>query len=324
MTNKEIYKRTLGFSIRRLFFDFISIILFVGCSAAGYLLLDKLTDKGLIGLAIGAVIGIIIIALISRFVSYTMKAGQIAMMTRGVTEGELPDNVIAEGKRAVKERFKTVAVFFALTGAIKAIFNQLGRGLTKLGSSIGGDTGGAVGSTVSTAINTLVSYLCDCCLGWVFYRKDQSAVRATCEGAALFFKHGKTLFKNMGRIFGMGLLSLLLIGGAFTGVFYLIFSGMPNVFTPLAAEIAEAAARSETNISEFFTDPATLPIVCAALLAIVLWSIIHSAFVRPFILTGVLRNYIESGMKAIPSEASFASLKDKSPRFAKLCAKLDD
>ena len=50
----------------------------------------------------------------------------------------------------------------------------------------------------------VVAYLCDCCLGWVFYRKAQGAAKATCEGAVLFFRHGKTLARNLGRVFGMG------------------------------------------------------------------------------------------------------------------------
>ena len=53
--------------------------------------------------------GIVALILISRFISYALKAGQIAMMTRGVSEGELPDNVIKEGRRVVKERFATAA-----------------------------------------------------------------------------------------------------------------------------------------------------------------------------------------------------------------------
>lgn len=34
------------------------------------------------------------------------------------------------------------------------------------------------GSTISGAISVIVGYLCDCCLGWVFYRKDKKATRA--------------------------------------------------------------------------------------------------------------------------------------------------
>ena len=146
MSNKEIYRKTLGFSIRRLLWDVLTLLLFAGFATAGFFLGDKfMEDGGPIGLIIGAIVGIIIVALVLRFISYTYKAGQIAMMTRGITEGELPDNVIAEGKRTVKERFGTVAAYFAVTGVIKGIFNQIGRGITKVGQAIGGDAGGKVG-----------------------------------------------------------------------------------------------------------------------------------------------------------------------------------
>ena len=68
------------------------------------------------------------------------------MMTKGITEGSLPENVIGEGKAIDKERFLTVAAFFAVTNVIKGIFNQLGRGLTNLGGKLGGDTGRSIGS----------------------------------------------------------------------------------------------------------------------------------------------------------------------------------
>ena len=320
MDNKTIYKKTLGFSLRRALWDILAFLILAVACGAGFLIAEKASDKGLIGLGIGAVLGIIVIVILLRYVSYTYKAGQIAMMTRGVVEGNLPEDVIGEGKKVVKERFATVALFFAATGIIKGIFNQIGRGITKLGESVGGDTGNAVGSAISTAIQVLVSYLCDCCLGWVFYRKKIRAGKATCEGAVLFFKHGKTLAKNMGRIFGMGLASLVVIAGVFGGIAYAVLSRFPVFFERLARELAEAAARTETDLPAFLQDPASLILIAAALVGVIIWSIIHSVFVRPFVLTGVLRNYLESGMNDIPDEAAFRVLDGKSSKFKKLHA----
>lgn len=316
MDNKQIYKKTLGFSLRRLLWDVISLVLFLALCTLGFMLGEKLIKNSVIGLVIGAIIGLVAVILISRFVSYMLKAGQIAMMTRGVTEGELPDNVIAEGKKAVKERFLTVAAYFAVTNVIKGIFNQIGRGITKVGESIGGDTGGAIGGAVSSVMQTIVNYLCDCCLGWVFYRKDVKAAKATCEGAVLFFKHGKTFAKNMGRVFGMGLVSLLLIGGVFTGVFYAILHAIGDL--PLYTDVAAFFAENESKLAQILSNPATLPIAFSILGGVIVWSILHSVFIRPFVLTGVLRNYLESGMNDIPSEASFAMLDSKSDKFRKL------
>lgn len=322
MDNMTVYKKTIGFSLRRMLWDLLAMVVLAGCGVAGFMIADKSTNKGLIGLLVGALVAIVIIVVMMRWVSYKYKAGQIAMMTRGVTEGTLPDDVIGEGKRVVKERFMTVAAFFAVTGVIKGIFNEIGRAITRLGESIGGDTGNAVGSAISTVINTIVSYLCDCCLGWVFYRKDVKSTKATCEGAVLFFKHGKTFAKNMARVFVFAIVSLLLIGGIFFGIAFLIFRQFPDLFNNLAREIAEAATRNSSKIPDFLKDPNTLIIAAAVLVGVIMWSIIHSVFIRPYVLIGVLRNYIASGIKDIPSEESFAALDAKSKKFKKLHSEL--
>lgn len=318
MSNKEIYKKTLVFSVRKMLMNLITLCLFGLLCWGGYMIMEKVNNKGLIGLGIGAAIAIIIAIIISHFFSYALSAGQIAMITRGVTENELPDDVYHEGIRIVKERFATVAAFYLVTGVIKGIFRQIGNLITSAGKALGGDTGETIGSVISTVIQILIGYLCDCCLGWVFYRSDMSSARATCEGAVIFFKNGKTLLRNMGRIFGMGIVSFIVIVGIFGGIAYLIFSSFGTAFTALANEIVEAGARAETQIPAFFTDPNNLALIAAGIVGVVIWGIIHSTFVRPFVLTGVLRNYMASGIKNIPTENDFGMLDSKSPKFAKL------
>ena len=320
MDNKEIYKKTLTFSLRRFLWDAASLVIIIVVAAAGFFLAEKLASQGLIGLVVGIVIGIIVVAIASHFVSYVFKAGQIAMMTKAIADGKLPDDVYGEGKKIVKERFLTVAAYYAVTGVIKGIFNELGRAITAVGQAVGGDNGGAVGSTISGVIQTIVGYLCDCCLGWVFYKKDEKATKATMEGAVLFFKHGKTLMKNLGRVFGIGILSFVVIGGVFFGVFYLITLAMPGVFEGLAAEFANIAAGGEVEMPEFLTNAQNLMLIAAGIGGLTMWGIIHSVFVRPFVLVGVLRNYIESGKNEKISDADFAELDKKSKKFAKLHA----
>ena len=166
----------------------------------------------------------------------------------------------------------------------------------------------------------VISYLCDCCLGWVFYRDDVKSAKATCEGAVLFFKHWKTLAKNMARVFVFALVSLLVIGGVFFGIAYLIFSQFPAWFDALAKEFIEIAAQDGTEAAGFLTDPNSLLLVAAALVGVIFWLILHSVFVRPFVLVGVLRNYMASGIGDIPEESSFAALDSKSKKFQKLHA----
>ena len=84
----------------------------------------------------------------------------------------------------------------------------------------------------------------------------------------------------------------------------------------------EAAARSGGEASELLRDPNALMFICAAIAAVILWSIVHAVFVRPFILVGVLRNFMAAGVNDIPDEASFALLDSKSKKFQKLHAEV--
>ncbi|MBO7720320.1 hypothetical protein J6S35_01620 [Candidatus Saccharibacteria bacterium] len=320
MDNKEIYRKTLTFSLRRLAWDMMSFIVIIIAGAAGFFLAEKLASAGLVGLAIGVVIGIIAVAIASHFVSYVFKAGQIAMMTKGITDGKLPDDVYAEGKQIVKERFLTVAAYYAITSVIKGIFSEIGRGITAVGQAVGGDNGGAVGGTISSIIQTIVNYLCDCCLGWVFYRKDKSATKATLEGGVLFFKHGKTLAKNLGRIFGISILSFVVIGGVFFGIFYLITLAFPGAFETLANEFSNMAMSDESGKLTILGNAQNLQLIISGIGGVVMWGIIHSTFVRPFILVGVLRNFIESGKNETISETDLEELDSKSKKFKKLRA----
>lgn len=321
MTNFQVYKKTLSFSLIGFLVDLLVFVGFIAICALGFIIADKAFDKGLIGLALGFVVAIVFSILMNIFVSNVLKAGHIAMITRGVTEDALPENVLSEGKKAVKERFATITAFIFITRAIKNIFRQIGRIVTKVGTAVGGETGGNIASIINSAVQVLLGYLCDCCLGWVFYRKDKNAARATCEGAAIFFKHGKTLFKNIVRIFGLGLLSLAIIGGAFFGIGYLISSNMlKGAFDSLAGEIAEASLRNDLDVPQAFMEPKTLMLIVSGVAALFIWNIIHSVFVRPFILVGVMRNFTASGIKEMPTEAELNELDKKSPRFAKIHA----
>ena len=317
LDNRQIYQKTLGFSYRRFFWDFLSFIIFVGLMVIGFLVAENTFNLGLVGLFIGAILGIAAMAIISRFLAYRAKAGQIAMMTKGITEDSLPADVIGEGYKIVKERFSTVAAYFAVTSVIKGIFHQIGQGITAAGKMVGGDTGGAIGGGVASAVETVISYLCDCCLGWVFYRKDEKATRATLEGGAIFFKHGKVLIKNVGRIFGISLLSFLVVGGVFFGLAYLIMLCFRDAFVGLSAEMVGSADLSDSGAS-FFSDPNNLMLVCAGAVGVIFWLMIHSVFIRPFILVGVLRNFLNSGINDAPTAADYEAISKKSPKFRKL------
>ena len=321
LSNKDIYKGIFTFSVRRLIFGIICIVILGGLSTLGFLIANKLIEMngaGLLGLGAGVVVAIIVILILSHFFMYVIEAGSIAVITEAVVTDKLPENPWEYGKSVVKSRFTTIAAYYAVTSVIKGLFHELGNAITNLGKNVGGDAGQTVGSVISTIINTVVAYLCDCCLGWVFYRKEIGAFKATCEGAVIFFKNGKTLLKNMGRIFGIAILSFLVIGGAFFGIFYAITIPFKDSVAILADEIMELAKDQEpNNVIEFLSKPETLAIAIAAVAAIIVWTVIHDTFVKPFTLVGVLRNYINAGIENIPAETEFDILEKHSKKFTK-------
>ena len=320
MTNFQVYRKTLSYSLLIFVIDLLALAIVGGCAAAGFfIMINNSVELALVGLVIGLLIGIILSVLIKIFVTNRVRGAQIAMMAKGVTEGSLPDHTFKEGFNEIKGRFGKITAFFFITNAIKGIFRQIGRSINRIGTALGGDVGNGVTSAIDSAIQTLISYLCDCCLAWVLYRKDQNSALAACEGAVIFFKHGKTLLKNLGRIFGMGFLSFLLIGGLLGAGFYLIFTQFPQIFEPLSKALTQAMTGEDGGLPpEIITNPAYLTIFVSAVLAIILWSMLHSVLVRPFILVGVMRNFMAAGQKDMPKESDFAELAHKSPRFAKL------
>ena len=97
------------------------------------------------------------------------------------------------------------------------------------------------------------------------------------------------------------------------GISYLIMMNYPDAFRQLAEALS-----SEGEV----TDANTVMLVCSAGVGVIFWSMLHSVFVRPFILVGVLRNFINSGIEEKPSEKDFDELDSKSPKFKKLHAEI--
>lgn len=318
MTNFQVYKKVISFSFLMFVVGLFAFALLIGTSVLGFVIGNNMNDMGVLGAVIGFVVGILLSVVINIFLTNRIRAAQIAIMVKGVNEGQLPERAFKAGFEEIKGRFGKITAFYFITSAIKGIFRQLGRNVNRVGRAIGGQAGESVTSAIDSAIQTLISYLCDCCLGWILYRQEVNAAKAGCEGAVIFFKHGKTLFTNIGRIFGMGFLSLLVIGGGLFGILFAVSTQMTGTFAALSNEIIEIGTRTGSEVSELITNPTLLGIYLSALSAVILWSTIHSVLIRPFILVGVLRNFMAAGIKDAPKESDFQILDGKSAKFAKL------
>lgn len=317
MGNVEIYRKTLRFSVMRLLVTILGIFIIVALPLATFLITAGMSEVACaVATFVAFIVGIVVFALIIRYCGYLFTAAQVAMITEGVSKGTLPDDVYAAGKQAVKRRFVTASVYFALWSITKAITNQITAGLNALGrvADAGNNAGPAstVAGIVSTVISVVLEYLNYCSLGWVFLNANQSPFKSTCDGAVVYFQNWKTLLQNAGKVIGVTVVSLVVIGGAFFGLGYLAFGSIPSM-TAVLADIDAAATLDDGSA----VPPGTSLIILCVIVALLLWGGIHSAFVKPFILISVMRSYIEAGLANPPKVDLYGKLAGMSAGFRK-------
>ena len=214
MGNVEIYRKTLRFSVMRLLVTILGIFIIVALPLATFLVTAGMSEVACaVATFVAFIVGIVVFVLIIRYCGYLFTAAQVAMITEGVSKGTLPDDVYAAGKQAVKRRFVTASVYFALWSITKAITNQITAGLNALGrvADAGNNAGPAstVAGIVSTVISVVLEYLNYCSLGWVFLNANQSPFKSTCDGAVVYFQNWKTLLQNAGKVIGITVVSLV-------------------------------------------------------------------------------------------------------------------
>ena len=348
MNSFKIYKSTFKFTLARILTGLAGVALMVGLPVIAFLLSGGTDDDVLrIGICIGAfIVACILVGLFKHFVGYCYRAGQIAVSADIIATGNMPQNAFAEGKAAVKKRFGTVAVFFAIEGIINSIVHQLTSGVSKVADKIGekteSDTVKAIGTAVSIIINAMLKFMCSCCMGWVFLHPDTNPWRAACDGAIVYFKNWKGLLKNTGKVIGLGVLSLALIGGLLFGASHLALHNqsaiveMSEELTEFihenSAELENAVAEgTEESVSEEDTSKAVKFIenlsasdwrlIFEGLIAIILWSILHSSLVDPYIMISVMKRYLTDGLANPPARETDAKLMGMSKSYKKALAK---
>ena len=104
----------------------------------------------------------------------------------------------------------------------------------------------------------------------------------------------------------------VVIGGAFFGLGYLVFGSIPSLTAILADLDASATLDDGSSVP-----PGTSLIILCAIVALLLWGGIHSAFVKPFILISVMRRYIEAGLANPPKVDLYGKLAGMSAGFRK-------
>lgn len=341
MTAFEIYKKTFRFTLMRILSGLIGVVLMVGLPALAFAVTGKMeNDAARIGVCVGAfIVACIVVGLLSHFIGYVFRAGQIAVAAGAIAEGTMPEDPYAAGKAAVKKRFGTVALFFAIEKIINGIVHQITNAVTKLTDKLGGSRGKSegintmqtIGAIINIIIAAMLKFMCACVMGWVFIHPDENGWRCAADGALIYFKNWKDLLKNTAKVIGIGLLSLIVIGGLLFGISHLVFDKMP-VVNDMANEL-ETTLREDwletDNDGNVITDENgkpvpvielsadTLKIIFEVLVALIVWGIINSALVDPYVMISVMNRYIKAGLANAPARDLDGKLAGMSKAYKK-------
>ena len=164
---------------------------------------------------------------VNRYFGYMIKADHIAMVTTAVTTGSLPENQLEAAKVMVKERFATSNVYFVVDRLVSGAVGQLQKGLQKIDSLLGGIPGvSAILAFAQMFVHIALGYIDECCLGYTFLHKDQSAFKSAADGVVIYFQNWKKLLKDaavtalivMGVTFLAWLLPFLIFVGIFSAL----------------------------------------------------------------------------------------------------------
>lgn len=222
MKVKDIYFKTIGFVWMKLGLGALTI------------LLSGIWFGILFGIALlfnGGALPILIIlwiigtgvinSIVNHYIGYLVKAGHVAIIANAVTTGQIPENQFAVAKDMVKSRFGASNVYFVVDKLVNGAVRQLQNGLQKIDNLLGSIPGvSAIVKVLQLFVQIALGYVDECCLGYTFYKKEDTAFKSAADGVVIYFQNWKVLLKNAAKTtvfvilltFAAWLLPFLLLG----------------------------------------------------------------------------------------------------------------
>lgn len=149
------------------------------------------------GLTIWFILSAIVYGLVMNYAGYMLKAAHIAVVAKAVTTGQIPDNMVEEGKNMVTKRFGATNVYLVLDRLISGAVRELQKTVGKVGNIFGAVPGmEKVVEFLQTFIGIALGYIDECCLGYTFYKEGEGAFKAGCDGVVIYFQNIKKLLKS--------------------------------------------------------------------------------------------------------------------------------
>lgn len=221
MKASEIYFKTMKFVWMKfglgLLFAIISIIIMCLSIFLGSLF-------GEFGMMMFLIIGIagvgVANSIINSWMGYLVKAGHVAIITEAVTTGEIPENQFEVAKNMVISRFGASNVYFVVDRLVSGAVKQLQRAMEKIGnvfSNIPGVSNAM--QVVNLFIGIVLGYVDECCLGYVFHKKEEGAFKSSMDGVVIYFQNYKKILKDA----AITTVTVLLTSFAIWLVFFIAF-----------------------------------------------------------------------------------------------------
>jgi len=232
--------------------------------------------------------------IIMHYAGYLLKAGHIAVITEAVTTGRIPENQMSYGKKMVLDRFATASVYFAVDKLVSAAVKQIQRSVGRLGKTFDFIPGmKSITSLAQYFVELSLGYIDECCLGYTFYKTDQSVYKSAADGVVIYAQNWKTLLASAAQTMAM------VIGGL-AAVTLLLFLVLGLLFRA-------------------FAWPGWAAFVLALLMALA----IKSAFIDSFVLARTIVAYMGLAPTTDISYDLYGKLSGLSPKFKELWQKAE-
>ncbi|MBQ9142348.1 MAG: hypothetical protein IJX63_11255 [Lachnospiraceae bacterium] len=294
MKANEIYTKTMKFVWLKLGFGMavtaVSLVLMAVIMGIASLFhaSDALVWAGTIWLILTAAV----YGLAMHYVGYMLKAAHVAVVATAVTTGVVPENMFEAGKQMVIERFGAVNAYFVLDRMISGAVSQLQKAVGKIDQIFGKIPGvSAIVSFLQIFIGIALGYIDECCMGYTFCKKGETAFKAGCDGVVIYFQNIKILLKSaLVTSFIVVVLSFVAWLVPFA-VFGLLFSALK------------------------------LHLLFAVLLAVVVASVLKTAFIDSYIMVRTMAAYMQIAPHTVITYDIYDKLCKLSGKFKSLFKK---
>ncbi len=293
MSVKEIYVKTLKFGFIKMGIQgvvlAISLVTLAVCLGLGAIF--KSSVFSMILLLIWVIVTAVVYRMALSYMGYLIRAAHVAIVSKAVTEGVIPDNMVEVGKQMVQERFGATNAYMVINHLVNGAVRQLQSVVNQIDNLLDGIPGlEKVMDVVKVFIRIFLGYIDECCLGYTFYKKGENAFKCGCDGVVIYFQNAKHLLKSA------FVTAILVVVSTFVSWFvpFLVFAGIFNLF----------------GLSSAYGVAAVISILVAVA--------VKEAFIDPFILVKTMTAYMEVAPQTEITVDLYDKLSGMSSKFKEL------